>query len=315
MSSWYSRPKNRKCPVGTTIPLIEPAINVQIYSSQPELFKSGKSTLNEVNSSVIIGLVCLASLTLVVYLAVDESKRDKIFKKLDVFKKAHNHFVDEVMYIRTRAIGGLFSLFFVYIALLFIIASLVTYSINNIEETKALVPLVTLEDKFRDFTGDFNLTASFRNYIGQCNDDNGGCSSYITTTTLNVDGFQKVSCFEVDKDCSVQLICLDCDIQTGARVDFALSEPTSFTSLISANLTSTSSIPDEYSSIQQSIESSPNFLFSGSKASQIFFEVTPSVRPTLTFTSDSDLWESDLIGYHISASKAPVLGSQVTISE
>jgi len=48
------------------------------------------------------------------------------------------------MYLQTNKIGGYFTLLFYVTALMLIIASLIYFVVDNIEETKALVPLVSV---------------------------------------------------------------------------------------------------------------------------------------------------------------------------
>jgi hypothetical protein len=72
----------------------------------------------------------------------------KWFAKIDLYNKLHNHFVDEPMYVRDTTLGGLFSVLFVLVALIFIFTSVTNYSRDNIEESKALVPMITLDEDF-----------------------------------------------------------------------------------------------------------------------------------------------------------------------
>jgi esterase/lipase len=83
----------------------------------------------------------------VIVLYVVSSNRDWL-KKVDLYNKQHNHFVGEPMYVRGTSLGGLFSVLFILVALILVFTTLITYSLNNIEESKALVPMVTLDEDF-----------------------------------------------------------------------------------------------------------------------------------------------------------------------
>lgn len=71
-----------------------------------------------------------------------------------------------------------------------------------------------------------------------------------------------------------------------------------------------SSIPNEISSIYSSVSSDKDKYFRGSSPSVFSYLMIPSL-----FESDTDEWESDLTGYHISMLEDPIEGSQISFSE
>lgn len=89
-----------------------------------------------------------------------------------------------------------------------------------------------------------------------------------------------------------------------------LSEIDSLCSDIMMKIQTSSSIPDEVSSIKTIVSSDKDKYFRGSIPSSFSFMMTPSV-----FISDSDEWETDQKGYHISQLTNPVEGSQIDYSE
>jgi hypothetical protein len=307
-SRCLSCPSNYVCPVGSsTYYHGSGGLPIQIKSSQPTLYYSNTSLISTVSFYFETGVALLGTAALVVYCVM---KDVALFKKLDLFKKSHNHFEDEVMYIHKRPIGGLFSLWFILVALFFLAVSLTTFAVNNIEESKALVPLVAVEENYKHINGDFNLTTTFKGFIGKCDQT---CKE---TVEVQVEKFTEsclLACQLGQDSCEVSLRCFGSEVATGSYVRYSLIEALSFASGIRVNLTSTSSIPNEFSSIEQSIEASYNHVFKGDQASQIFFEVTPSVKPTQIFTSEAD--QDQATGFHIAATKAPVLGSQAATLE
>lgn len=52
--------------------------------------------------------------------------------------------------------------------LMLIIASLIYYIVDNIEETKALVPLVSVQNDIESITGNIVVVAKLENYGGLC---------------------------------------------------------------------------------------------------------------------------------------------------
>mmetsp|Transcript_34294 Transcript_34294/g.60025 ORF Transcript_34294/g.60025 Transcript_34294/m.60025 type:complete len:1030 (+) Transcript_34294:49-3138(+) len=306
-------PQSNKCLVGSSSPFEEVYNPVSIKSNQPAIYEVDKAKLNSISYSVEAVVIGLAVSSIVIYICLEDNHK-KYFVKLDMFRKAHNHFINEVMYIRVSPIGGLFSLLYILVAVFFVSVSLVTFSISNVEETKALVPLVTIEEKYSEIIGDFNLTSTFKYFKGVCGYE-GVCSGFIKVEYENVFGKMSMSCVSSLDDCMVEITCEDCEVLTGAYVLISMLESRSYSTFISSNLTASSSIPDEYSSVEQSIKTSSNFLFSGAKPSKLYFDVTPSVPLKQIFQSDSPTWPDELTGYHIASTKAPVLGSQVSNSE
>jgi hypothetical protein len=76
------------------------------------------------------------------------ANKQSLFAKIDLYTKLHNHIADEPMYRRATGLGGLCTVMFILIALMFILSALITFSLENIEESKALVPIVILDEDF-----------------------------------------------------------------------------------------------------------------------------------------------------------------------
>jgi hypothetical protein len=301
-------PKGYFCPVGSIHPTIGITEAQVTKSSQPAIYKSNSDLVSSVSFTMELGISVFGVIAILAYVRMQEKQ---VFRKLDLFKKSHNHFVDEVIHIRKRPIGGLFSVLFIMIALFFIVVCLATFAVDNVEETKALVPLVVIAEKYKALEGDFKLTTTFTNFVGRCEGD---CRSIAEIVPRKLTGTYSTECLQADDDCKITLSCRGCEVQTGSHVSYSLVESSSYAAGISVNLTSTSSIPDEVSSIEQSIAAESNFVFRGPLATQIFFEITPSVRPIQIFISEADS-NTDLTGFHIAATKAPVLGSQIVTPE
>jgi hypothetical protein len=122
-----------------------------------------------------------------------------------------------------------------------------------------------------------------------------------------------VTCLQEKAACTITWECKKCVINTGAFIEYSLQQINSYSDRIVANVTSTSSIPSENSSVEQSISSAFETVYRGSDFSQLYFEVTPSVRPRQVFITDSSAWHTDQTGYHIAAIKAAVEGSTTSV--
>lgn len=303
-------PGSSICPVGTSTPTAYTLAAATIKSSQPISYSRKSGLLSQVTLGLELGVIGLGFLSILLFAYLKEKR---IFAKADLFKKSHNHFVDEVMYIRKRPIGGLFAIWFVLMALFFVVASLTTYMVDNVEENKALVPLVAVEEKYKNLSGDFNLTTTFKNFMGEC--EKAECSQFIEILVEKVQGKHTTTCRPSNADCIISIYCRGCEVAAGSKVNYFILDSYSYAAAITANLTSTSSIPNEHSSIEQLVEATDNSVFRGPLPTQIFFEVTPSVISMQFFSTEADQTQEDTTGFHIAATKASVLGSQVAASE
>jgi hypothetical protein len=127
----------------------------------------------------------------------------------------------------------------------------------------------------------------------------------------NIKGIREdLTCKKVDSDCKISFNIKDFELTENGKVDIKLSEPQSFCSAISLKIETSSSIPDEVSSISESIWSDKDQLFRGYNPSTFSYLMTPSL-----FKSDSKLWEDNQTGYHISVEQDPVKGSQTYTKE
>mmetsp|Transcript_2028 Transcript_2028/g.4613 ORF Transcript_2028/g.4613 Transcript_2028/m.4613 type:complete len:1061 (-) Transcript_2028:540-3722(-) len=308
----YQCPTNYYCEVGSFSPNRDSLITLSTKSVQPASYAINKEVLRTLSLTMEI---LIASFGVIVFcLFILLHKKKSCFSHFDIFKKNHNHFVDEIMYIRKKPIGGLFSLWYVFFAMFFIVISFATYFVDNIDETKALVPLVAVEDEYDRISGDFNITTTFQNFRVTCGEDS-VCKSFVSVTVEQISGAYETSCSHIYSDCIITTSCFDCSIQTGSKVKYVLLDAYSFATAVAVNVTSTSSIPDELSSIEQAIEAVENSVFRGPEASQIFFEITPSVRSKQIFSTEEDPNAEDKTGFHVAATKASVSGSQVKVEE
>jgi hypothetical protein len=307
------------CPYGFTCSIgnYEPALKTEkadkVKSSQPSSYSANIKDINDNGLTFQISMIVLCSVVILLYIF---GLRPIWLSKLDLYSKLHSHFVDEPMVVRVTPLGGLFSVLFVLVALIFIYSTLIVFILDNIAETKALVPMVTLEEDFekvmrRQISADLTVNLRLDNYRSVCGPPEGGaCSSEVYVTTAEVDAdWIEVTCMHDEVTCTITWVCKNCVINTGASIEYNMQQLISLSDHIVANVTSSSSIPSESSSVEQAVSSAFDTVYRGPEFSQLYFEMTPSVRPRQVFMTDSPQWNTDQTGYHVADTKVAVEGS------
>lgn len=102
--------------------------------------------------------------------------------------------------------------------------------------------------------------------------------------------------------CEIVLSCADCEVTGTASLLFKFSHELSYSSKITANVTTFSSIPSEHSTTTQSVYPDADTIFRGSPGSIFFFVMTPSLY------RNTDSGEEDT-GYHVYTVKSPTKGA------
>lgn len=140
-------PNGTLCSIGSVKPDARVTKAEGVKSNQPASYLGKDFNFSYFIIVFQYSMIALVAPVLVVFLFLNKEKRLG-FKKLDIYHDFHNYFVGEVMILKVTVIGGLASVLFALFALLFLITALIVFIFNNVTETKALVPLVTLEDDF-----------------------------------------------------------------------------------------------------------------------------------------------------------------------
>jgi hypothetical protein len=308
-------PDDKFCHVGSSAPSDEFKEKKALSSVQPKLYSSEAGMVAFATFSIAVVFSLFGLIMILLY----KSKEHNIISMLntvDLFNDKHNHFTDEIMHLRKTPIGGLFTALFFIAALAFVIISIFIFHLDNIVEQKGLVPLVSLEEDYSSIKGNFNITAEFGSYGGNCTSEGNTCHIEIVRSIAGLQSSDpELVCYKDSSSCHVTLICKECEIGPEVKFMYQLLEDRSYAEYIKVNVTSSSSIPDETSSIEQTIFVSDGTVFRGPVASQLDFEMTSSVRPSQIFESDTPKWTSKETGFHIAATKSPVAGSESYISE
>lgn len=88
--------------------------------------------------------------------------------KIDIYEYRHYFPVGSYMRVVKNIQGGFFSVMF-FISAITLISLTFANLIDNKAETKALVPLVSVQKKFPDITGNIEVSIRLKNYGGNCN--------------------------------------------------------------------------------------------------------------------------------------------------
>ncbi|OMJ82363.1 hypothetical protein SteCoe_16964 [Stentor coeruleus] len=298
-------PCQTHCPIGTFEPKLFTE-NLIMTNIQP-LSYSGHSKY--ITESVLKMWYFIVSLGLfILFIAIIFKKIWKLLSKVDVFANQHSQDLNvPIVYKRTN-IGGLFSLLFILVAFVSIAGSIMNYTLNNITEIKALVPVITLGENIQ--AKSIMITSTFYIYGGECVSSINICSKDIEYSIKGIQ-FSKVdaNCKIIENNCVVYLEFDDFQLeQTIASVYIELKESRSYASYIGVNITSSSSIPNEISSVFISATPpSKDYLFRGTTPTVMSYKFTPSV-----FTSESTEWPSFETGFHVSSYNDVVIGSLAT---
>lgn len=271
-------PHSYTCSIRTVTPVIVKNQAIET-STQPDIYNSNDSLVSSVSSQLQIVLVIAGTILVGIYMVAPE-RYTAGFRKFDLFKKSHNHFEDEAMYIRKKPLGGLVSLLFLLFAIYYLVVSVVIYLENNIDETKALVPMVALLDKYPIFTTDLQVVVTWTYLVSQCVVDN-ACNPSFKVSFTGIEGLHITRCTAIDEKCIIYHECTNCQIESGAFLVFESLNISDFTKSINVNLTCSSSIPGKVSSQIQKIDSKYKSVFRGKLPTIVYFEMTPSVRSNL----------------------------------
>lgn len=145
-------------------------------------------------------------------------------------------------------------------------------------------------------------------YEDECGYD-GICTPLITLRYDNIQGRFNQRCYKVQNSCYIKITCEECEIISQGSVEFTSYEAKAYASMIKANITSFSSIPDQFSSISISEYAKASRVFRGSEATVFNFLLTPSY-----YESEVKDWESKT-GYHVGLQRATVPGSSYEVLE
>ncbi|CAG9319092.1 unnamed protein product [Blepharisma stoltei] len=295
-------PASYTCKVGS-ITYSETLANYEDEYSQPSIYTSDMTDINR-NTLIVQVTVGIVGL-LVAITCVLIRQAPKILVSVDLYTDRHNHFEGIPMYLKRTKIGGLFGIMFIFLAIMIVGVAIVNFTMNNLYETKSLVPLVVLEQDVPTFSGKILIAITLKNYGGTCLSKTKSCSSTISSSIDGITGtWTTPQCnLNTNGDCEISSVCSECTLSSEGVFTITMDDSNGYTSGFTVNVTSSSSIPGKVSSYQTTILSDAGYVFMGSTATEIYFDMIPSYYEN---TYDN----VDHTGYHVSKDTVAKQGSQ-----
>jgi hypothetical protein len=150
-SSYEGEPRCLECPVGSRCSFYSSEEDSQGFtmnntSEQPELMVYRDDEIGSSSEYLDISLGIFYFISILILLAIYSTRR--LIKELDIYSLSHNYGDQNVMVIRKTTIGGVFSIAFIFAAISIVFKLSISYATENIVETKALVPLIALQEHF-----------------------------------------------------------------------------------------------------------------------------------------------------------------------
>lgn len=104
------------------------------------------------------------------------------------------------------------------------------------------------------------------------------CHQDISVDYTNIAGeISGPTCRRLGQDCEIVMKCKECTVDKTSTISYLLNEINSYATTINYNVTMSSSIPDEDSSIESSITAIGTKIFRGPQPTVIPIILTPSV--------------------------------------
>ncbi len=125
--------------------------------------------------------------------------------------------------------------------------------------------------------------------------------------------YENLQCFKVGSTCYVQFEVPNFELEMSGSINLELYEPESFCSGMRFKVQTSSSIPDQISSISTTVPSDDFTYFNGPDPTIISLLMTPSL-----FITDKVIWsdpDMDSEGYHISQTENAIKGTKISFSE
>ena len=299
-------PYGSYCPVGSSGFFAE-SLTAGSTSSQPPNYAADLIGLSN-NKNYLYIAISLALLGTMVALWCSNAFRNSLIV-LDLYKFNHNYILNQPMIMKKNKTGGFFSIMFMLVAILLIVSALLDFTSNNIIESKALVPLVILENIVSNFQGSAKLDFTFSSYGGSCIDSSNNTLATVTHSNINFTSVTIIGSIS-GQDCRIKILCEACGISTGGYVQISFQEKNSYCSALKVSVTTDSSIPLHTSSISETVVASGNTVFRGYNATQFNVLVTPSLfEPSASSSLPMQT------GYHLSIDSSAVPGTEFEIPE
>jgi Galactose oxidase, central domain/Tyrosine-protein kinase ephrin type A/B receptor-like len=268
---------NQVCPIGSSSGL-DYYDYPQSSTQQPDSYQSNTNYVNSIYSIIqYIGIS--GCFVVMLFIALFHKLRQSI-KKIDIFTDKHEVKLKKPIISKKTSIGGFFSILFVFIIIITISPLILTYFLDNITETKNLVPSIIYDQAIS--SDNFIVAFYLYQFNGICIDDQGKCYSYIYTQEVSMNYTSKTTvCSKHNgslNGCAYKIYYQNLYLSSSSSVTLNIRQPNTFVGFIGYNITTGSSIPGQVSNIYQMIYvTDPSTVFKGNSPTVLNLDVTPSV--------------------------------------
>ena len=266
-------PTGAYCPIGASLPT-DRSQDISYQSIQPTVY-IGRTT----EISALISYLWYSTLFIIGFMIVVAVAYPKFFEKLqivDILVNQHAQELNKPVVFKKTKIGGMFSLFFLLAAGIIGISSFLTYYFDNISENKSLVPVLLLENSV---SADIVIVeVSFHVYGGKCVQQSACHPNNVILDSDISYSARSISCMKTGTTCTILLKYSGFALPDDSLLQINMLEDYASAVSMSINVTSTSSIPKQVSSVFLSVSPGSNLLiFLGTSPTVVTYEFTPSV--------------------------------------
>lgn len=310
-----------ECTTGNTEPVLVPNNQLAGNSIQPGIFNDSSDKSPLVFLKVIGGLMVVFS----IISAIVFPKMKNLIEKIDIFNNLHSNLEGEIISTRKTKIGGVFTIIFYSIFLLLAAEMTIVYFIGDIEEVKSLIPLIIIESFGKRIKSNFSIKIDIKSFpisceghplLGNTNkmffDNYALCSNdfSIITKDMKYKEYNYKCKYDSNNTCSILFTCIDCEPKVASTIEVKFNGLFGYSSGISVNFTSDSSIPNSPSSIFSTMKPEKNQILIGPESNMFYFSITPSY-----FDSSEGKTSFYKTGFHVSELYSPVHGGHQQVND
>ena len=221
---------------------------VELSSSQPAMLAS-KAKEAESLEMLLLLVAGVVGMSVVLFFLV---WRRRYLSHFDVFSSKHTYEEGQAVTLQKTHVGGSFALVLLTVVLMLCASTFPQYWKDNTQESKNLVPRI-LMDSIHEFQAKLFVTVSVQDYHGSCVIDSNKCDLTISAVADQMEGFAVKSCFLGTDSCDVMFYCGQCILSSSSKVSFSFEDLESFGTALTVNVTTFSSIPNEFSTAIQTL--------------------------------------------------------------
>jgi hypothetical protein len=150
LSYCYDCPSGSECSLDKIETGSNAYLQTQLISEQPEVYSSKETIVREYNSLSSLILAICSTILLLILISIPKTR--KFLISIDYYSLQHNYQSNQPMVIRQTLFGGLATAVFLVVAISVSVSIGLSYGLDNILETKALVHLEALQQEYGTVT-------------------------------------------------------------------------------------------------------------------------------------------------------------------